>query len=194
MDVLSLIDGDTRGPIGPGIERFVTYWAARREPRERPPLYSSIKRYELAAQASSMVVFDAEENGEASGYRFRCREMGARHRDFAGQDITGKTLEDVFEYDDARFFSNIYWGVLTTGRPHYWRRPSPLEGREFELYERVIAPVTDPAHPLGTLVGLWQWTPLMGGYDEDAPPGRRGRRPAPLRSAAVAGPTARPTA
>lgn len=173
MDFLSIIDGDTRGPVGPGIGRFVEYWANRREPGGRPPLLTSIKSYELAAQASSLVLFDAERLDDG-GYRFRCREMGARHRDFTGTDLTGKLLEDVFDNDDARFFSNIYWGVLTTGRPHYWRRPRAIRGREFETYERVIAPVEDLARPLGTLIGLWQWTPLVGGEDaSDRPPVRR---------------------
>lgn len=172
MDVFNIVDGDTRGQIGPGIERFVDYWANRREPGGRPPLLASIKAYELAAQASSLVLFDAERRDD-HGFRFRCREMGARHMDFSGTDLTGKLLEDVFAEDDARFFSNIYWGVLTTGRPHYWRRPSAIPGREFETYERVIAPVDDPNHPLGTLIGLWQWTPLVAAEGEDNRPARR---------------------
>jgi hypothetical protein len=179
MDILGIMDGDIRAPVGPGVERFVGYWAARREPGGRPPLWSSIKSYELAAQASSLVVFDAEPYRDGAGYQFRCREMGPRHRDFVGTDLTGKTLEDVFEHDDARFFSNIFWGVLTTGRPHYWRRPVAIPGREFEIYERVVAPVHDPAHPLGTLIGLWQWTPLLGAADDE-----QATRPAPTAGGA----------
>lgn len=177
MEMLNLVDGDTRGPVGPGIIRFVEHWVGRRQSGGRPPMLASIDSYELAQQASSLVVFDAERRDGADGFRFRCREMGPRHRDFAGTDLTGKVLEDVFEDDDARFFSNVYWGVLTTGRPHYWRRPSAVPGREFEVYERVIAPVDDPAHPLGTLIGLWQWAPLMGDSDDARPP-----RPAGARS------------
>jgi hypothetical protein len=166
MNVHDILDGDIRQPVGPGIARFVEYWAERRQASGRPPLLASIRSIELAAMASSLVVFDAEPYGESGGFKFRCREMGARHRDFVGTDLTGKTLEEIFDHEDARFFSNIYWGVLTTGRPHYWRRPSAVAGREFETYERAIAPVEDPARPLGTLIGVWHWTPLLGAEED----------------------------
>ncbi len=174
MDIHDILDGEIRQPVGPGIVRFVEYWAERRQAGGRPPLLASIRSIELAAMASSLVVFDAEPYGKSGGFQFRCRDMGTRHRDFIGMDMTGKTLEEIFDHENARFFSNIYWGVLTTGRPHYWRRPNAVAGREFETYERAIAPVEDPAKPMGTLVGVWHWTPLLGA-EEDSEPYRPAR-------------------
>jgi hypothetical protein len=135
MNHRSLVDGDLRQPVAAGIARLVDYRAGHRQPGARPPLLSTLHGFDVPALASGFVTCDAAPFGEGRGFQFRCREMGPRHRAFVGRDLTGKTLEDVFDHDDARFFSNIHWGVLTTGRPRNWRRPSAMPGRESETYD-----------------------------------------------------------
>jgi hypothetical protein len=87
--------------------------------------------------------------------RFRFRFVGTWHLLTFGQDVTGRFMDELYNDPLAIRAEHALHGILASGEPHYWRRPSVFHGQQFLLYQRIMAPLADEAGRIVRLAGCY---------------------------------------
>lgn len=136
----------------PKLKRLHDYWHSKIE-EGRLPGRADIDPLDIPDLLPSLILVDVVRG--ASGLRFRIRLVGTEYVEVAGQDLTGKWLDETHAPDQAREIAETYVAVVETGEPHYWRSSLHTTGREHINYERLICPLAADGETVDMLVGVF---------------------------------------
>jgi hypothetical protein len=89
--------------------------------------------------------------------RLYYRLLGTAHRRATDHDYTGRVFDDLYTPEQVARLNAEYLGILRSGQPHYARRGSLKHGREFIMFQRILAPLLDESGTPGHLIGYWYW-------------------------------------
>lgn len=89
--------------------------------------------------------------------RLYYRLLGTAHRRATDHDYTGRFFDDLYTPDQVARLNAEYLGILRSGQPHYARRGSLKHGREFIMFQRILAPLLDQSGTPRHLIGYWYW-------------------------------------
>lgn len=89
--------------------------------------------------------------------RLYYRLLGTAHRRATDHDYTGRYFDDLYTPEQVARLNAEYLGILRSGQPHYARRGSLKHGREFIMFQRILAPLLDESGTARHLIGYWYW-------------------------------------
>lgn len=78
-------------------------------------------------------------NRPACEVKFRL--AGNRVRDMIGYDVTGRSIEELFDSPTVEKMMENYQLIAKTLEPHYEKRRKPISDVTTAIYERVLAPL-----------------------------------------------------
>jgi hypothetical protein len=97
-------------------EEIFSYWASRRE-GQRLPGRLSIRPDDFKRHLPSVSLIDVIRDNETGAKAYRQRLAGTGLYSVYGQEITGRTLEEVYSDDAAEYWRRELDKVVETGRP-----------------------------------------------------------------------------
>lgn len=100
---------------------------------------------------------DRLSDGTAGDGRLYYRLLGTAHRRATDHDYTGRYFDDLYTPEQVARLNAEYLGILRSGQPHYARRGSLKHGREFIMFQRILAPLLDESGTARHLIGYWYW-------------------------------------
>jgi hypothetical protein len=150
------------------VESAYRYWASRSTPG-RLPSRADLKPEEIPFLLPHMFLVDVQ--GAPLGFRFRL--VGTEITRLASREYTGVSLNEQAYGPGWHAVFADYAQVVRTKTPRLTIRSAPWAGREFLVYERLIAPLSTTGEAVDMLFGALH--PVAEG--SPARGKRRGERP-----------------
>jgi hypothetical protein len=135
------------------VKQIYEYWSGKRV-GERLPRRSDINPLELKGLASFVFMIDVVYDP----LRFKMRFFGTQLVQWAGYDYTGFVIGES-ERGPWRQIFDDYRTVVETRAPRFDERHAEWPGREFRLYERIVAPLSADSHAIDMLFGALHTRP-----------------------------------
>lgn len=96
-----------------------------------------------------------------SSPRFALRMVGSEVVHRAGQDNTGKSIEEIEDRTVGDILQSSYTEVFKTREPFWVKRESIIDGQLF-VYECLIVPFTNPDGDITQLLSIVEYPSEMG--------------------------------
>jgi hypothetical protein len=94
------------------------------------------------------------------GMRIYYRLLGTGHRHSTEHDYTGRYFDEIYTPEQVARLEAEYRAILAGGEPHYARRASLGQKRDFLIFQRFLAPLLDESGAARHLIGYWWWEPI----------------------------------
>ena len=148
-------EGDWPEPLHKDLNHFVEYWRSKKPSPDGIPKRADIHPRDMINYLPGIVIIKRViENGKK---RYIYALAGSDSAMASGMDITGKYVDEIFNELDRSAAFDTFEKILSSGKPHFIARPSPVPDRDFTKYERIIAPLLDKNGEPNILIGLWVW-------------------------------------
>ncbi|MEK9967859.1 MAG: PAS domain-containing protein [Ferrovibrio sp.] len=146
------------------LEEFLRYWQALRAaaggiPPKRSVDALLIPRHLLPG--IGLIEWQPHDAAApADGGRLFYRLLGTAHYNATAHDYTGRYFDDLYTREQVARLNAEYLDILRNGKPHFARRGSLKHGREFVMFQRILAPLLDDRGTARHLIGYWWWEPI----------------------------------
>lgn len=156
-----IAESDWPATLPPRLAEFLQYWqglkaAARGVPPKRAVDALQIPRHLLPGIGLIDWVSRAPP-ADPRDSRLYYRLLGTAHRHATEHDYTGHYFDALYTPEQVAQLKVEYLGILRSGEPHYARRGSLKHGREFIMFQRILAPLLDQSGTARHLIGYWHW-------------------------------------
>jgi hypothetical protein len=135
----------------PRLRAMFDYWLSKFR-GDRLPTLKDIDPVEIPRLLGHINIIDVE---RADGrVRFRYRLWGTKITDLYGRDYTGHYLDDIIVPTMSSEIQQIFERCASTGLPHFWQVPVPVENREFISNRRLLLPLSGGVDTIDHLLGF----------------------------------------
>jgi hypothetical protein len=147
--------------LPPALEEFLHYWQALRDaaggvPPKRAVDPLLIPRHLLPG--IGLIEWQPDDPAAPAGDgRLLYRLLGTAHYDATAHDYTGRYFDALYTPEQVARLKAEYLDILHSGEPHFARRGSLKHGREFIMFQRILAPLLDDRGTARHLIGYWYW-------------------------------------
>jgi hypothetical protein len=121
----------------PRLQRLYDYWLAKRGQRKMPSR-ADIDAFDIAYVLGDVMLVDVIDGVPP---RFRIRLHGTNLAERAGEEITGKMLDELPENEFRKRVRENWTEVATTGEPLHCARDGEFDGRRYQ-YESITLPLS----------------------------------------------------
>lgn len=155
-----IAESDWPVTLPPPLAEFLYYWQALKEAAGGVPPKRSIDALQIPPHllpGIGLIDWVPQAGGSEDDGRLYYRLLGTAHRRATDHDYTGRYFDELYTPEQVARLNAEYLGILRSGQPHYARRGSMKHGREFIMFQRILAPLLDPGGTARHLIGYWYW-------------------------------------
>jgi len=157
-----IAESDWPVALPPPLAEFLRHWQALRAAAGGVPQKRAIDALQIPPHLLPGIgLIDwVPRSGDAAGPddgRLYYRLLGTAHRHATAHDYTGRYFDELYTPEQVARLNAEYLGILRSGQPHYARRGSLKHGREFIMFQRILAPLLDDRGTAHHLIGYWYW-------------------------------------
>jgi hypothetical protein len=145
--------------LPPALAEFLHYWTALRQAAGGVPPKRMVDALLIPSHLLPGIGLidwlpraDSADDG-----RLYYRLLGTAHHRATAHDYTGRHFDEVYTPEQVARLNAEYLGILRSGQPHYARRGSLKHGRDFVMFQRILAPLLDDRGTARHLIGYWYW-------------------------------------
>ncbi len=145
--------------LPPPLAEFLGYWQGLRDAAGGPPPKHAVDATTIPRHllpGIGLIDWRPQPDGEV---RIFYRLLGTEHRRATEHDYTGRYFDELYTPEQVARLKAEYGDILASGTPSYARRGSLKQGREFVMFQRILAPLLDEAGQAHHLIGYWYWEP-----------------------------------
>lgn len=150
-------ESDWPAALPPPLEEFLAYWQGLRDAAGGVPTKRAVDATRIARHLLPGIGLIDWERNISGGGRLYYRLLGTAHRQATAHDYTGRYFDALYTPEQVTRLNAEYQSILANGRPHYARRGSLKHGREFVMFQRILAPLLDDQGTPRHLIGYWHW-------------------------------------
>lgn len=161
-----IAESDWPAALPAPLEEFLRYWQMLRDAAGGVPRKRAVDALQIPVHLLPGIGLidwvsrdrkDRPETGLDEGGRLYYRLLGTAHQRATARDYTGRYFDDLYTPEQVARLNAEYLGILRSGQPHYARRGSLKHGREFVMFQRILAPLLDEGGTARHLIGYWYW-------------------------------------
>lgn len=138
------------------LQDFLDYWLSLQARHGRVPRKSEFDPLDVARLWRGIAVIEViRQDGQDNRYRYRF--LGTSHDLINGASYSGRFIDETLPEVEMAVLRPVYDKVVSSRRPHYWRRRTHDTSVEPAAYERVLAPFLGDGDGVDYLIGFWRW-------------------------------------